>query len=73
MNKQKYPKIKYRLVTGNGPSTFYSLEELQNTIKRYEEELKSEELVDKHFDIYKYKDRFKPKYIIKITEELIII
>lgn len=59
-NKKNYPKIKYRLVTGNGPSTYYNLESVQNKIQEYQTN-----------PIFKNNEKFKPQYIIKITEELI--
>jgi hypothetical protein len=60
-NKQ-YPNTKYRLVTGNGPSVFYKWEDVQKEI----EKLRTN-------PVFKDKERFQPKYIIKITEELINI
>lgn len=59
-NKDKYPKVKYRLVTGNGPSTYNSWTEVQSKILEY-----------RINPIYKDKERFQPQYVIKITEEYI--
>lgn len=60
-NKQ-YPNTKYRLVTGNGPSVFYKWDDVQKEI----EELRTN-------PVFKDKERFQPKYIVKITEEIIEI
>lgn len=59
---KKYPNIKYRLVTGNGPSVFYDWNEVLKQI----EHLRTN-------PIFKDKERFQPKYVIKITEELLNI
>ena len=59
---KKYPNIKYRLVTGNGPSVFYDWNEVLTQI----EDLRTN-------PIFKDKERFQPKYVIKITEELLNI
>lgn len=59
---KKYPNIKYRLVTGNGPSVFYDWNEVLKQI----EYLRTN-------PIFKDKERFQPKYVIKITEELLNI
>ena len=60
-NKQ-YPNTKYRLVTVNGPSVFYKWDDVQKEI----EELRTN-------PVFKDKERFQPKYIVKITEEIIEI
>lgn len=59
---KKYPNIKYRLVTGNGPSMYYSLEEVLKDVDKYRND-----------PLFKDKKRFQPKYIVKITEEVIEI
>lgn len=60
IKKESYPKVKYRLVTGNGPSIYYSEDELNKKIN----ELRTNRS-------YKDREDFKPQYIIKITEEYI--
>lgn len=60
-NKQ-YPNTKYRLVTGNGPSVFYKWDDVLKQIEEY-----------KTNPIFANKERFQPKYVVKITEELINI
>lgn len=61
-NKKDYPKVKYRLVTGNGPSMFYSWDKVQEYITKIKED-----------PIFQKEERFQPQYVIKITEELIEI
>lgn len=62
MKNKKYPNIKYRLVTGNGPSVYYKWDDVERQI----EELRTN-------PAFKDKERFQPKYVVKITEELINI
>jgi len=61
-NSQKYPKIKYRVVNGNGYSLCNNWDEVERWINLY-----------KTNPNFKDKERFQVKYIIKITEELIEI
>ncbi len=61
--KEDYPIIKYRIVTGNGYDLF---EGSENELK--------EELYRKFEFAKKYNDeRFKPQYVVKLTEEYITI
>ena len=60
--KKDYPKVKYRLVTSNGSSMFYSWDKVQEYITKIKED-----------PIFQKKERFQPQYVIKITEELIEI
>lgn len=60
IKKESYPKVKYRLVTGNGPSIYYSEDELNKKIHEYRTN-----------SSYKDREDFQPQYIIKITEEYI--
>ena len=60
IKKESYPKVKYRLVTGNGPSVYYSEEELIKKIHEYRTNRS-----------YKDRDDFHPQYISKLTEEYI--
>lgn len=62
MKNKKYPNTKYRLVTGNGPSVYYKWDDVERQI----EELRTN-------PAFKDKERFQPKYVVKITEELINI
>lgn len=62
MKNKNYPNIKYRLVTGNGPSVYYKWDDVERQI----EELRTN-------PAFKDKERFQPKYVVKITEELINI
>lgn len=62
MKNKNYPNIKYRLVTGNGPSVYYKWDDVEHQI----EELRTN-------PAFKDKERFQPKYVVKITEELINI
>ena len=59
---KKYPNVKYRLVTGNGPSVYYKWDDVLEQIEEY-----------KTNPIFKDKERFQPKYVVKITEEIINI
>ena len=61
-NSQKYPKIKYRVVNGNGYTLCNNWDEVENVINRYK--------TDPDF---KDEERFQVKYVIKVTEELIEI
>lgn len=60
--KNKYPKVKYRLVNGNGSSVFYNWSDVEKQIEKYRTDL-----------LFKDKKRFQPQYVIKITEEYIEI
>ena len=61
--KEDYPIIKYRIVTGNGYDLF---EGSENELK--------EELYRKFEFAKKYNDkRFKPQYVVKLTDEYITI
>ena len=62
MKNKKYPNTKYRLVTGNGPSVYYKWDDVKDQI----EELRTN-------PAFKDKERFQPKYVVKITEEIINI
>ena len=62
MTNRKYPKIKYRLVTGNGSSIFNNWSNVEKAIEKYRTN-----------SLFKDKERFQPKYVIKITEEYIEI
>ena len=62
MTNRKYPKIKYRLVSGNGSSIFNNWSDVEKTIEKYRTD-----------SLFKDKERFQPKYVIKITEEYIEI
>lgn len=66
--KEDYPIVKYRIVDGNGYQVCNSEKELHETLKRKMDFY--EELVEKgKYDI----ERFRPKYIVKVTEEYIEI
>lgn len=61
-NSQKYPKIKYRVVNGNGYVLCNNWKDVEKLINLYK--------TDPNF---KDKERFQVKYIVKITEEIIEI
>jgi len=61
-NKKKYPKIKYRVVNGNGYAICDSWDQVEERINYY-----------KTNPLFKDKDRFQVKYVVKVTEELIEI
>lgn len=61
-NKKKYPKIKYRVVNSNGYTTCDSWDQVEERITYY-----------KTNPLFKDKDRFQVKYVVKVTEELIEI
>lgn len=61
-NKKDFPKIKYRLVNGNGSCIFRNWNAVQKEIEKYRND-----------PIFKDKERFQPQYVIKITEEYIEI
>jgi hypothetical protein len=58
--KNNYPKVKYRVVNGNGYTLCDSWEEVERKIDYYK--------TDPNF---KDKERFQIKHVIKVTEELI--
>ena len=60
--KNKYPKVKYRLVNGNGSSVIYNWSDVEKQIETYRTD-----------PLFKDKKRFQPQYVIKITEEYIEI
>ena len=62
LDKKKYPKIKYRMVTGNGYTICNSWDQVKERINYY-----------KTNPLFKDKDRFQIKYVVKVTEELIEI
>lgn len=61
-NKKKYPKTKYRVVNGNGYTICDSWGQVEERINYY-----------KTNPLFKDKDRFQIKYVVKVTEELIEI
>ena len=70
--REDYPIVKYRIVTGNGYTVCNSEEELHEALKRSAEFCeKLKEDADYNYDIDI--ERFRPKYIIKVTEEYIEI
>jgi len=58
--KEDFPKVKYKVVAGYGSFTCDTWEGVQGAIKRYQTD-----------PVFKDKDDFKVKYVIKITEEYI--
>ena len=60
--KSDFPKIKYKLINGNGSSVFCSWGGVIKQIERYRTD-----------PMFKNKERFQPQYVIKITEEYIEI
>lgn len=58
--KEDYPIVKYRIVDGNGYSLCESEQELLNKL----------EMAIAFADKVK-EDRFKPQYVVKVTEEYI--
>jgi hypothetical protein len=63
MKKEKqYPVVKYRVVNGNGYSVCDTWEEVQKRIEYY-----------KTNPLFKDKENFQVKYVIKVTEEKIVI
>ena len=61
-NKKKYPIIKYRVVNGNGYAICDSWSQVEERINYYKTD-----------PLFKDKDRFQVKYVVKVTEELIEI
>ena len=62
MKNKEYPKIKYRVVNGNGYTLCNNWSDVEKIINRYK--------ID---PIFKDNKRFQVKYVVKITEELIEI
>ena len=63
MKKEKqYPIVKYRVVNGNGYSVCNTWEGVQKQIEYY-----------KTNPLFKDKENFQVKYVIKVTEEKIDI
>ena len=62
--KEDYPIVKYRIVNGNGYSVCNGRGELEAELKRANEFYES---LKKRKD--KDCERFKPKYVVKVTEE----
>ena len=63
MKKEKqYPVVKYRVVNGNGYSVCNTWEGVQKQIEYY-----------KTNPLFKDKENFQVKYVIKVTEEKIDI
>jgi hypothetical protein len=58
--KDEFPKVKYKLVNGNGWTLCDSWEKVCEEVKFYK--------TDPHFKELK---RFQPQYVVKITEEYI--
>lgn len=61
-NKKKYPIIKYRVVNSNGYTICDSWDQVEEQINYY-----------KTNPLFKDKDRFQVKYVVKVTEEIIEI
>ena len=63
MKKEKqYPIVKYRIVNGNGYTVCDTWEEVQKQIEYY-----------KTNPLFRDKENFQVKYVIKVTEEKIDI
>jgi hypothetical protein len=63
MKKEKqYPVVKYRVVNGNGYTVCDTWEEVQKQIEYY-----------KTKPLFQDKENFQVKYVIKVTEEKIVI
>lgn len=62
--KEDYPIVKYRIVNGNGYSVCDGRGELEEELKRMNEFYES--LKERN---NKDCERFKPKYVVKVTEE----
>ena len=58
--KDEFPKIKYKLVNGNGWTLCDTWEEVCKKVNYYRTD-----------PIFKDKKRFQPQYVVKITEEYI--
>ena len=61
-NTQKYSKIKYRVVNGNGYTICDSWSQVEKLINQYRTN-----------PLFKDRDRFQVKYVVKVTEEIIEI
>ena len=60
--KDDYPKVKYRVVNGNGYSVCNTWDDVVREIEHYKTD-----------PIFKDKERFQVKHVIKVTEEFIEI
>ena len=64
-SEKDYPIVKYRIVNGNGYTICNSEEELQEKLERY---IKFADSLNE-----RDKNRFMPKYVVKVTEEYLRI
>lgn len=60
--KEDYPKVKYRVINGNGYSLCDTWEGVQKQIEYYKTD-----------PLFKDKEEFQVKHVIKVTEEFIEI
>lgn len=60
--KEDYPKVKYRVINGNG---YFILDNWDDVLKKIE--------YYKTHPIFKNEERFQVKHVIKVTEEFIEI
>lgn len=60
--KEDYPKVKYRVVDGNGYSVANTWDEVLKRVERMKTD-----------PIFKDEERFQIKHVIKVTEEFIEI
>lgn len=60
IKKEDYPKVKYRVVNGNGYFLCDTWEEVLRKIEYYKTDT-----------VFKNEERFQIKHVIKVTEEFI--
>ena len=60
--KEDYPKVKYRVITGNGYFLVDTWEEVLKKVEYYKTD-----------PIFKNEERFQVKHVIKVTEEFVEI